>query len=155
MAEDRTPATLPFQYPRRWADLFDGADITPEGRARVAELEQRDRDLEDYLAGLLPFQTFNLTGPLTASRSDDWPTIRDWTLRRWVASLTTAGAADTVVDLLLSGTPVASLTIPAGGTIAYAELPPVGVTALFHRVAVEVTAAGAGAEGLVVQVFGT
>lgn len=45
------PGNLPFEYPFRWRneDLASMAGVTPEA---AALLDQRDRDLEDFLAGL-------------------------------------------------------------------------------------------------------
>ena len=44
------PTSLPFEYPFQWDNesLREGAGVTPEG---AAILKQRDRDLEDFLAG--------------------------------------------------------------------------------------------------------
>lgn len=148
----KTPKPLPFEFTTRGPQLADDPTVH---KGLASAMEHRDRQLEDYLAGLLPFQTYNLTGPLTESRSDDWPTLRSWLLTDWVVSLTVAGSDDTDVDLLIDGVVVASMTLAAGETIASASLDHIDIAALETMVAAEVTTAGTDAEGLVVQVYGS
>lgn len=139
--------TLPFEYEFRFGDLYKEMGFTYE---QATVLEERDRQLEDFILGFMPDLTFTLPGPLTESTSPRFYIRSNYRVDTWIASVATTGSTDTVGRVLVSGVATVPFTIPAGENMVE-----VSRYALLRRdddyVQVEITTAGGAAEDLCVQ----
>lgn len=113
-----------------------------------------DRYIDEGASGIRLLQTWNLSGPLTVSRGDDWPYLMSLTPEFWVVSLTVTGTTTTTIELLKNGSMVGSLSLGSGVKINSGALSGISIAALTDFLAQRVTAVGTGAEGAVVQVYG-
>ncbi len=97
-----------------------------------------------------PIGPFSIPGPVIVAVSGKYYPPTNVLALRMIASLTTAGSTDTTVVLYRNDVSVATVTIPSGGGLFAVD---VNVTFGANDYAtVECTAAGTGAEGLVVQI---
>ena len=93
---------------------------------------------------------FNLSGPISVSSSDRWPTPAAVTVTRARATLRTAGSSTTTALVKVGSTTVATITLASTETAATVA---VGADAAAGALVwIDATAAGTGAVGLVVAV---
>lgn len=139
--------SLPFEYELRFGDLYEQLGLTYE---QATILEERDRQLEDFLLGFMPDLTWTYPGELSEMTSPRWYVRRNYRVDTWIASLATSGTTDTVLRVLVAGVPTVTLTIPAGSYMV--EEPRYALLRKDeHYVQVEVVSFGTGAEDLCVQ----
>lgn len=132
---------LPFQYTTRSRD---------HARLSQQDLEQRDRELEDYLGDQLPEMVWSYPGRLVASSSSPRRVRRYNTLLNFIFELTEAGTTDTRLQLLVNGSPVLVAVIPATET-ELLTVNRIKVVPNQDLVAWQIVTAGTGATGLTVQ----
>lgn len=97
----------------------------------------------------LPFSYGNFDTAVAVSESSSYTLRRSGPLGVWVATLEAAGSSSTTVDVKLEGVVLDTVTLASTDT--YEELDLTGEWgSAGERLRVEVTAAGTGAEGLVV-----
>lgn len=103
--------------------------------------------------GGIPIPTFSLPGLVVVSASGRWEgRTADYDVVGGVARLTTAGTTDTVVELLLNGTTIVTWTLGSGVDRVEEAITAELLTAETDYLTVEVTTAGTGAAGLVIEV---
>lgn len=143
------PISLPFEFSLRWLDLAELMGGLPD--EVVAYLEERDRQLEDFLARLMPDLVFVVPGVLTSGYTTPRYRVRtDYRIDTWIASLDTAGSTESTLWILASGVRTVKIAIPASTTEVE-----VSTYALLEKdtdyLQVEVETAGSGAADLTVQ----
>lgn len=145
---------LPFEFPYRWNDVrrfFAGADAAVDamlGDEAVSLMDQRDRDLEDFLAGMgtgMPVIDLG-DGAAPTGFSKGWWVSQGRVLERVTGTLTVPGSTDTVASVIRNGAAVGSITIPSGDLVATADIGEPYSTDEFWQM--QVTTAGTGAGGL-------
>lgn len=145
---------LPFEFLPRWPDLrrfFAGAEAAEDGaigQEVLSWLEQRDRELEDFLAKLgsgMPVIDMG-DGAVPTGFSKGWWVNEARVLRRVVGTLSVAGATDTVANVVRDGASVGTITIPSGERVATADVGAAYEADQFWQQ--QVTTAGTGAGGL-------
>lgn len=139
--------SLPFEYEFRFGDLYKQMGFTYE---QATILEERDRQLEDFLLGFMPDLTWTFPGFLEARTSPRWYVRRNYRVDTWIASIDVVDVVDTVVRLLVSGVPTVTLTIPAGSNMVE-EARYVLLDKDADYVQIEVVSVGELAESLSVQ----
>lgn len=118
----------------------------------VAALEQRDKDLEDYLgSGGFGGQTFHQQGLVTIQESDPWYPRTNFAPQAWVASLDAYGSGTATVELRKAGVAVDTINLTSVGPVEAALSDEWG--ALADSMTVAVTAAGVACRGLVCTVY--
>lgn len=147
-----TPDSLPFEYPFRWrnGELAERAGVDREA---AAVLEQRDRDLEDYLAASVVPLVFHWHGQVDGYvdvRNGPGEFRRDGSIYLIRYRWDTAPAASATVQWQLDGVVAFTHTLTGGESVhvetpgqAYAQQAIVGI----------VTAVGADASGLSAFVY--
>lgn len=139
--------TLPFEYTNRWADLYVDLGFSVE-QAEI--LEQRDRELEEYLQVAMPDLIFSLPGPLYESISPKYRSRSTYRVDQWIASLNEAGSTTTTAWVLVSGTRRIELEFGVGVTEVTVDRY-VLLEKDVDYVQVELVTPGTGASGLSVQ----
>lgn len=138
MSRDLIPATTRPD----WSTVL--ADYGKRIRALEAALRAKDANVFIPVPYIAHFK-----GPVTTSVAAKQAAWSTGIGRFVVATLTTAGSTDTIVDIIVDAVVVASLTIPSGSTTPVGGR--IGVVVYAHnKIWFEVTTAGTGAEDLVV-----
>lgn len=146
---------LPFEYTTRYGDHFKDWGIPLD---QAAALEERDRELEDYLAGLSTgaassIPAFMFGKPLLVGASSGrWYATADVSYSGVFASLGTAGTSTTTAVLKKNGTTVATLSF-ASGANTDDETVAISLTAKTDYLTAEITDAGTGALDLTIQPY--
>lgn len=138
--------SLDFQYPHRWPALIEVLDDPARREEWLALMEDRDRQLEDFLIGeTVVFD--QLDEDVTVNASDDYP-VRSGGTPIVVAQVTTAPTSAVTITLYRNGSSFTTLVIPIGETqvILKTDEP----FTQFDRARTAVTTAGSSAVGLVV-----
>lgn len=163
------PAPLLYQHPVGWEPLgLLLRDVVPlERHSELAEIiagmAWRDEQLEHFLAIPPPFLRFNLNGAISVSSSDFDPMGYGGRLHRLAALLTTTGTSTTTVLLKhttadgATTTTVATFNFTSGNRVPTEGIP-YDVNFRFKPgdwFWTDVTAAGTGAEGLVLSGWGS
>lgn len=105
----------PFEYLQRYPQI--GKLLEPEiSDNNIEILDQRDRDLEDYLAGAIrPVKTFNLNGPLEAIDSDIYYVPYYPRSRLFAGGIKVYGSGTVTVELKRNGTVVSTINCTSTG----------------------------------------
>lgn len=98
--------------------------------------------------------TANMPGAVVLDTSDPWPASQRVRLYRFATALATAGSTSTMVKVAVNGADVHTVVIPASYTEHDGFMGDIYLTK-GDVLTLEVTAAGTGAEGLVVECFAT
>ena len=105
---------LPFEFPHRWADI--GADLAQaiwdhdEDRVRyvVGLLENRDRELEDFLGAFAPKIVFHRDEAAVAVETAGWSVARDVQIYAIIVDLPTSDVTD--VEVRVDGVTVQTVS---------------------------------------------
>lgn len=145
---------VPFTFVPRWPELLGLIGVDPssiEFRQFVAEAEHRDQALEDWLGKTVgpALPPFTLPGGVSTSTSPPWTPWEVVAVSEVRVLLGTAGSSTTTVEVQKDGTAfetvnLSSSTDDSGAVETAADLAPGDL------LTVEVTAAGTGAQDLVV-----
>lgn len=140
-----SPTPLPFEYENRYADLYEEFGIAFD---TAVVMEERDRQLEDFLAGLrsgAPVIDVG-DGAVPTGHTKGYWIGTPGVLRRVTATLSVPGSTDTIANVLRNGSTIGAITIPANETVATAEVG--GSFAADDFWQMQQTSAGTGAGGL-------
>lgn len=155
-ALERAVAELQRKRPRNLPRLGDLRDVNGWGAATGYVLAY-DATVGRFRPMLAPpFLRFNLNGAISVSSSDHDPVGATGRLTAVRGRLTTSGSSTTTAVLKCNSTTVCTLTFTSGNV-----LPSYSPTTVNHAFDgddywwLDVTAAGTGAEGLVVNGWGT
>lgn len=145
---------MKFEFSRRWHQLKTGLSVPPDV---AVLLEERDRELEDYLENVGGGGTneivFSLGGDLRLVKwGRYYERFAACTIESFYVSIDTAGTTNTVVALLRNGVSVTSATILAGANTGSSTSLSIAVV-LGDYLQVEITTRGAGAKELVAQAY--
>lgn len=148
-------ASPKFQFLQRWSQI--GELFKPKMSSEMIELlDQRDRDLEDYLTGAeRPIKTFNKNGALSLTSSDRYGVPYSPKSGIWTGSLTTYGSGTVTVTLnrrrVGSNTVIATLSLTAANLL---YVVPAQHQWLYGDLMwAEITGAGTGCAGFVGEVI--
>ena len=147
--------------------IYDGETVTsPVQLGRVQEFAigqhvrvaglRTDRYIDEGFSGPQKFQTWNMHGPLYVTRFDDWTYFRDFQPNFLITSLTVPGSTDTTYQFLLDGVAQTTVSLGSGQKAVMTDLVPFDITmvTLVNFLAINLTAVGTGAQGLLVEVYG-
>lgn len=118
--QDNTDITIAFRAIERWASGLSGVMSIP----------------------------YVFTGSLTASTSPPVTPYQNLVISGLSATLGTAGSSSTTVQLLIDGSVVASVTVPAGVTYNYTSGLVIPVRSRTDNYAISISSAGSGAANL-------
>lgn len=136
---------LPFEYEIRYGEQFPEWGIPME---QAAHLEERDRQLEDFLASFnRPVLVIDVgDGAVPTGHTKAHWVGRPGSLARVTATLSVAGSTDTVASILRDGSSIGTVTIPAGDQVVTVEVGEGFDADSFWQM--QQTTAGTGAGGL-------
>lgn len=147
-----------FRYPHHWlaasSDAFEAApdehDHHGFSQRFIAEMEDRDRYLEDYLDKLSALNpvVFDFQGPLVVAVSDLFCPPVSVAYSKIQFSLRSTGTTSTVVGVYKNGASIGTATIPAA-TALYAFPISISLGGGVDTLQLRVSTAGTGAQGLV------